>query len=193
MPRGGRAGAPETYVALLRGINLGARNKVAMPDLRALFGALGAQDVSTYVQSGNVVFKSPEGPAELRAAAEEHIKRDLGLDVTVLLRTRTELAAIVADNPFARDEREPTTLHVTFLAEAPDAERARELDPTASDPDEFRIVGRDVYLHCPNGYGRSKLSNAFFERRLGVAATTRNWRTVTTLAELSGTRPLQAG
>jgi uncharacterized protein (DUF1697 family) len=189
MPRGARAGGrPETYVALLRGINLGARNKVSMRDLRALFGALGAEDVSTYVQSGNVIFKSRDGPAELRAAAEERITRDLGLDVTVLLRTGSELAAVVADNPFAADHREPKTLHVTFLADAPDAERARELDPTAWQPDEFRVVGREVHLHCPNGYGRSKLSNAFFERGLGVAATTRNWRTVTNLAELTQAR-----
>jgi uncharacterized protein (DUF1697 family) len=177
---------PTTYVALLRGINLGARNKIAMADLRELVAALGAEDVSTYVQSGNVVFRHGDSAAKLAGAIEKRISRDLGLSVTVLLRTQAQLAKVVAGNPFARGGTEPKALHVTFLATAPDRARARELDPKRSEPDEFRIVGQEVYLHCPNGYGRSKLSNAYFEKQLGAAATTRNWKTVTTLAELAG-------
>ena len=76
-------------------------------------------------------------------------------------------------------------LHVTFLAEKPDVARVRELDPERAEPDEFKVVGQEIYLHCPNGYGRSKLTNAYFEKKLGVAATTRNWKTVTKLAELA--------
>jgi uncharacterized protein (DUF1697 family) len=174
-----------TYVALLRGINLGARNKVSMADLRALFGALGAEDVATYVQSGNVVFKSGKRAGELVQAIEKRIRRDLGLSVTVVLRTEAQLARVLAGNPFANEGREPTTLHVTFLAEKPDRARVREVDPNRAGPDEFRVVGREVYLHCPNGYGRTKLTNAYFEKQLSVAATTRNWRTVTSIAELA--------
>jgi hypothetical protein len=85
--------------------------------------------------------------------------------------------AVHARNPFAKDGREPTTLHVTFLAGSPDRSRVGDLDSRQSEPDEFRVVGREVYLHCPGGYGRTKLTNAFFEKRLGVAATTRNWKT----------------
>jgi uncharacterized protein (DUF1697 family) len=171
-----------TYVALLRGINLGARNKIAMADLREFFEALGHEDVTTYVQSGNVVFRSPVRSAStLRHAIEKRIARDLGLDVSVLLRTGAGLAKVVAGAPF-----DPATLHVTFLAETPDPERVRALDPARSPPDELRVVGREVYLSCPNGYGRTKLTNAYFEKQLGVAATTRNWRTVTKLAELAG-------
>jgi uncharacterized protein (DUF1697 family) len=156
-----------------------------MGDLRALFADLGFEDVSTYVQSGNVVFKGAGGAEKLGRAIEKGMKKDLGVEVPVLLRTRTELAKIVERNPFLRDGREPATLHVTFLTDKPARARVAELDPAAFGSDELAIVGREVYLHCPNGYGRSKLTNAFFERRLGVGATTRNWKTVTTLAELA--------
>jgi uncharacterized protein (DUF1697 family) len=175
-----------TYVALLRGINLGSRNRVSMPDLRELFLALGSENVETYVQSGNVVFESAtRDAAKLTAEIEKRIAGDLGLEVTVLLRTKAQLAKLLAGNPFSKSEKDPTKLHVTFLAAKPAAARVRELDAKYGDPDEFRVVGPDVYLHTPGGYGRSKLSNAYFERRLGVPATTRNWKTVTKLAELA--------
>jgi uncharacterized protein (DUF1697 family) len=180
-----RAGSNrKRYVALLRGINLGGHNKVSMSDLRALFASLGAEDVETYVQSGNVIFESTEGPGKLTDALEKRIRRDLGLSVTVLVRTRPQLAKVHAGNPFAKSGKESTKLHVTFLAEKPDLALVPELDPERAEPDEFEVVGQEVYLHCPNGYGRSKLTNAYFEKKLGVAATTRNWKTVTKLAEL---------
>jgi uncharacterized protein (DUF1697 family) len=176
--------APKTYVALLRGINLGSRNKVSMADLRALLEALGAEDVATYVQSGNAVFKSEIGSAaELGGAIEKAIRRDLGLDVSVLLRTKAQIGKVVGGNPFAEAAKDPTKVHVTFLDDAPS--RVRELEAKDFAPDEFRVAGREVYLHCPNGYGRSKLNNAYLEKQLGVAATTRNWRTVAKLAELA--------
>ncbi len=178
------AGRRNTYVALLRGINLGARNKVSMQDLRALFDSLGADDVSTYVQSGNVVFKSSDSAADLVPEIQRRIRRDLGLEVKVLLRTRAQLAKVVSANPFARSKRDPSTLHVTFLDEKPDRVRVRGLDPDRFAPDELHVLGQEVYLHCPNGYGRSKLSNAYFEKQLAVAATTRNWKTVTALGAL---------
>lgn len=174
------------YVALLRGINLGSRNRVSMGDLRQLFAGLGHTDVTTYVQSGNVVFKpAHEDADEVRAEIEERIARELGLDVTVLVRREEELTRIVAANPFVDRGADPSALHMTFLAGDPDPERAKRLDRSAGAPDEFVIDGSEIYLHCPDGYGRSKLSNAFFEKQLGVAATTRNWRTVTTLQELA--------
>ena len=186
MPRGKRAGrSPKTYVALLRGINLGGRNRLSMPELRTLFEGLGAEDVATYVQSGNVIFKSADVTAQLIEAIEKRIRHDLGLSVSVLLRTQPQLAKVLADNPFAKDGKEPAKLHVTFLAKRPDRARVRELDPERAEPDKFHFVGQEVYLHCPNGYGRSKLTNAYFEKELGVAATTRNWKTVTKLAELA--------
>ena len=156
-----------------------------MPDLKALFTSLGAEDVATYVQSGNVVFKSAETADKLNRAVERRIHRDLGLKVTVFLRTSRQLAKVEAGNPFTRNVKDPTKLHVTFLAGKPGRASVRELDPEDAAPDEFRVVGEVVYLHCPNGYGRSKLTNAYFEKQLGLAATTRNWKTVKKLVELA--------
>jgi uncharacterized protein (DUF1697 family) len=188
MPRAKRAASrPKTYVALLRGINLGTKKRISMPDLRALLESLGAEDVTTYVQSGNVVFKSAEGSGKLTGGIERRIRRDLGLTVKVLLRTKPQLAKVVAGNPFAERVKDPTKLHVTFLAQTPNRSRVRRLDPNHGAPDEFRVVGREVFLHCPQGYGRSKLTNAYFEKELDVAATTRNWKSVTKLAELAQT------
>jgi uncharacterized protein (DUF1697 family) len=171
------------YAALLRGINLGSHKRIAMADLRDLFADLGAAEVSTYLQSGNVVFESKTSAKTLAAKAERAIATSLGLEVAVLVRSRTELAKIVAGNPFGK--RDESKLYLTLLARAPSAARIRALDPHANAPDEFRVVGRDVFLHFPGGYGRSKLSNAYFEKHLSVVATTRNWRTVTALAELT--------
>jgi uncharacterized protein (DUF1697 family) len=171
-----------TYVALLRAVNVGGR-RVSMADLRTLFTDLGAEDVVTYVQSGNVVFGSPKKPGPLTNEVEQRIEKAFGIDVTVLLRTQAQLAKVLDANPFP--DAEPKGLHVTFLADTPERKLVAGLDPERGAPDEFRVVGREVYLHCPNGYGRSKLTNAYFEKQLAVAATTRNWRTVTTLSELA--------
>jgi uncharacterized protein (DUF1697 family) len=178
--------ARRRYVALLRGINLGARNKLAMGDLRALVEALGGEDVETYVQSGNVVFTSGADAGTLERGLADEIGRAHGLEVPVLVRSAGELNTIVRKNPFLRAGADEKSLHVTFLDEKPQQALVKKLDPSLSSPDELRVAGREVYLLCPNGYGRSKLSNAFFEKRLDVVATTRNWRTVRTLAELAG-------
>jgi uncharacterized protein (DUF1697 family) len=177
--------APRSYAALLRGVNLGSHNKVSMTDLRELFEALGHEDVATYVQSGNVVFKARGDAASLTTAIERRITRELGLDVAVILRSKTQLARIAAGNPFARKERDPTRLHVTFLAETPARAAVRELTRGDFSPDALHVQGKEVYLHTPDGYGQTKLSGGFFEKKLDVVATTRNWRTVTKLGELA--------
>jgi uncharacterized protein (DUF1697 family) len=173
------------YAALVRGINVGGK-KVVMAELRELVSSLGHEEVSTYVQSGNVVFRTAGRDArKLAAGIERAIAQRLGLDVTVLVRSATELRSVVKGNPFLAGGADPAGLHVTFLGAAPDASAVAQIDPATFAPDEFAVVDREVYLHCPDGYGRSKLSNAFFERRLRVAGTTRNWRTVTKLEELT--------
>jgi uncharacterized protein (DUF1697 family) len=172
-----------TYVALLRAVNIGG-TKIAMGDLRALVASLGYEDVTTYIQSGNVVFRSRSGdPAKIGDAIEAQIARRLELDVPVLVRTPTDLGRIIADNPF-EGRAEPSRLHVTFLAATPERSRAQVLEAPAGS-DDFQMARREVYVHAPGGYGRTKLNNAFFERKLGVVATTRNWRTVTALRELA--------
>jgi uncharacterized protein (DUF1697 family) len=168
-------------VALLRGINLGARNKIAMADLRELVAGLGAEDVETYLQSGNVVFRGAVEPS----AIEARIERDLGLTIAVLVRTASQLKRVVAGNPFVQKASDPKQLHVTFLVDPPPRGAVGELDAERSPGDEFEVARCEVYLYCPAGYGVSKLSNAYFEQKLGVTATTRNWNTVTALAELA--------
>ena len=185
-----------TFVALLRAVNV-AGNKVGMAALRDGLTGLGFEDVQTYVQSGNLVFRADDDPpAQATQATQAHaatiarlIAVQAGLDVTVLVLTAAELAEIAAANPFAATGADEKTLHVTFLA-ASLAEPAAEvafaaLKLPAQDGEQAVLGDRVVYLWLPHGYGRSKLSNAYFERVLHLPATTRNWRTVKTLLELS--------
>jgi uncharacterized protein (DUF1697 family) len=163
-------------IALLRGVNIGGR-KVPMAALRDVFEQLGHGNVRTYIQSGNVVFDATGPGPRVRAAIEDAIRRAFGLDVTVLLRTPAELAKVTAQNPYGEDA------YVTFLDGVPDRNRVAALDPAPFAPDEFRVIGQEVYLRCPNGYGRTKVNNTFFEKKLATRATTRNWRTVETLLD----------
>lgn len=178
---------------MLRAVNVAGR-PLLMKDLRPLFEALPAEDVSTYVQSGNVVFRSAIGAAaSVARAAEQQLSSRFDVDTVVIVRTADEMSQVVAENPFLRGGHDDTRMHVTFLATAPDSDRVAGLAAAAeaAGPDQVRVVGRNAYLSCPEGYGRTKLNNAFIERKLGVAATTRNWRTVTTLLKMA--RSLGAG
>jgi uncharacterized protein (DUF1697 family) len=175
-----------TYVSLLRAINVSGRNRLPMAELRALFEAHGHHDVATYLQSGNVVSRSSgRSAAAVARTIEAAIATDLGLDVTVLVRTPAELALVLAGNPFLGTGADPARLHVTFLAGTPGRAPVDALDGRAFAPDEFAVHGREVYVHCPGGYGKTRIDNTYFERKLGVAATTRNWKTLTRLTELS--------
>lgn len=175
-----------TYVALLRGINVGGRSPVAMDALARLFVDRGHAAVRTYIQSGNVVFVSRRADqAALAGEMESALAEELGVRSPVVLRTAGDLKRIAAGHPFAAEEPEPATLHVTFLGATVEGARLAELDPPAAAGERWSVVGREVYLQCPAGYGRTKLNNGYFERRLGVPATTRNWNTVLKLRDLS--------
>jgi len=177
----------KSYVALLRAVNVSGQNKVAMADLRAHLSRAGYQDVITYVQSGNVVLKAPATPeSKLAADLERQIRKGFALTVTVLVRTPDQLRQIRAANPFAKRGAETGSLYVTVLATKPTAAQLKELAGKTTGPDEAIVSGREIYLRCPGGYGRTKLNNSFFERQLGIKATTRNWNTITKLLELAG-------
>ena len=175
------------YVALLRGINVNGHRMVRMEDLRAMVADLGYGDVRTYIQSGNVVFRYGEAPAEaLGRAIQEGIAGRFGLeDVPVVVLEGTELAGIVEGNPFVREGADPKWLYVTVLAQAPDPDRLGAIAVDGFLPDRFAVVGRCVYVHCPNGYHSTKLNNTWVERRLGGPATTRNWNTMVKLAAMA--------
>ena len=181
--------ASKTFVALLRGVNLAGRNKVSMPELRSALESLGLEDVVTYIQSGNVVFRNRGGRTpQLAGRIERQIAEAFGIEVVVILRTPAELAKIARGNPFLRSGADPSKLHVLFLSGKPTTKAVEQLDPKRSPPDEFKLAGREIYLHMPNGFGRSKLTVDYFERRLGVDASARNWRTLTKLLDLAGAR-----
>jgi uncharacterized protein (DUF1697 family) len=173
------------YVALLRGINVGGNKKVPMAQLRALLEGLGYTDVATLLQSGNAVFTcKAKPPAQLARHIEAAIAEQLGFEVAVLVRTRDELAAAIQANPLGAIDN-PSRFLVTFLSGVPDPKRLRELDPASYLPDEFRVVGREIYARFPNGIGTSKLAVVLGGLRLGVTPTARNWTTVTKLLELA--------
>jgi uncharacterized protein (DUF1697 family) len=175
-----------TYVAMLRGINVGPGKIVKMERLRALFGVLGFDDVRTYVQSGNVVFESEQkSPTGLSNKIEEKIQRDFGFTVPVLVKTSKEIEQIVSDNPLVKEKGiDRSKLHITFLSDAPPKTAVKALEPLATGRERFRILNRAIYLYCPDGYGNTKLSNNAIEKKLSVVATTRNWRTVNALLEM---------
>jgi uncharacterized protein (DUF1697 family) len=176
------------YAALLRGINVGGRKKLAMNDLREALGALGYEDVETYLQSGNALFTSAATDSNaLAGEIEQALRSRLDMDVKVLVRTAGELAEVVEGNPFPEGTAEPKKLHVAFLSAAPD-DHVHALDPAPYEPDELRLGDRAVYLWYPNGYGRTKLTNDVLERKLGVTATTRNWNTVVNLLDRASAR-----
>ncbi len=178
-------GAMPRYAALLRAVNVGGRS-LAMAELRALFTELGHAAVQTYLQSGNVVFAAgTRDERRLRRRIEDGIRDRFGLEVPVMLRSHGELVAVLRANPYTAADDDPAHLLVMFLDAAPKAAAVRAVDGALHAPDVFSVAGREIYLHCPNGYGRSKLTNDFFERKLGVRCTGRNLRTVTKLAELT--------
>ena len=175
----------ETYVALLRGVNVG-QNTLKMERLRQLWSELGFKNVTTYVQSGNVVFEAEGSPTSWSSAIDQRLAGETRLPVAVLVRTPAELKSIIVRNPFLKEKAiDRSKLHVTFLASAAGKDALKKLSAVNAGADHFRLSGREVYLYCPNGYGRTKLSNNAIERVLSVKATTRNWNTVKRLCEIA--------
>jgi uncharacterized protein (DUF1697 family) len=176
-----------TFVALLRSVNVAGHGRLAMADLKEAFVALGYADVATYIQTGNVLFTtSSRSAAKLEGDIERQLERTFGSTPTVILRTVPELAHTVATSPYPARGADPSRHHVTFLAAAPSKERLAAFRPPPSGRDELTIVGREVYVHTPDGYATTKLTGTYLERQLGVSSTTRNWNTVTKLTALAG-------
>jgi uncharacterized protein (DUF1697 family) len=176
-----------TYISLLRGINVGGHNKVPMERLRALCEGLGFEQVKTFIQSGNVVFKAAKGrPNELSLKIEKKILAEFGFPVSVVTRTTDELGKAIAGNPFVKESRaEPAKVHIAFLSEAPKAESVKKLKTLAPKTEQLRHSGQEIYLYYRDGMGKAKLTGTVIERVLGVKATARNWNTVTKLHEMA--------
>jgi uncharacterized protein (DUF1697 family) len=169
------------YVAMLRGVNVGG-NSLKMEWLRSACEHIGLRDVRTYVQSGNIAFISPVSAPKLALRLKTMVDAQTRLPVTVVVRSSADMARIVAGNPFPGQEGvDVAKLHVTFLDKPPVKPAIDRLDALAGSRDQYRLEGREIYLHCRVNYGETKLSNSAIEKVLGVGATTRNWKTVTTL------------
>jgi len=173
------------YIAMLRGINVSGQNIIRMEDLRRICTKLGFRNVETYGQSGNAVFLAKGmPPSTLANHTTAALRDDLGLSVPVLIKTVDEIGDVVAGNPFPRETGiDVTKLHVTFLSAPVPARALKNLEALPKQSDQFRVGRREIYLYCPDGYGRTKLSNAALEKALSVVGTTRNWRTVTALLD----------
>ncbi len=173
------------YVALLRSVNVAGHGRIAMDELRAAFDALGYTDVSTYIQTGNVLFTaSSKSEPTLANAIEQRLAEDFGDAPAVLLRSVPELVRVGRSSPYAKAGADPGRHHVTFLATAPSAAALDALTLPPSGRDELVVKGKEVYVHTPDGYAHTKYTGTFLERRLGVVSTTRNWNTVTKLCAL---------
>jgi len=174
-------------ISMLRGVNVGGHNKIKMDALRALYESMKLREAQTYVQSGNVIFRTDERYiARLAKRIEDGIERKLGFRPDVILRTATEMREVIARNPFAKRRGiEPSKLLVTFLGSDPGAEAREKILQIKCDPEELRIEGRELYIYFPNGIGRSKLSWAGLEKTLKTPGTARNWNSVTKMLEMA--------
>jgi uncharacterized protein (DUF1697 family) len=176
-------------ISLLRGINVGGHHKIKMEALRTLYESLGLLDAQTYLQSGNVIFKTKRRDLTLLAKQiEDRIERRFGFRVDVIVRTSSDLRDVIARNPFAtRSGVDPSRLLVTFLASNPSAEARDNLAKIKIHPEELRIDGRELYTYYPDGMARPKLSWAAIEKMLKISGTGRNWNTVRKLLEIAET------
>jgi uncharacterized protein (DUF1697 family) len=174
-----------TLLAMLRGVNVGGK-KVPMADLRLLYEGMKYKNVRTYIQSGNVIFETSENDTEkISKEQEKKIKAKFGFDVPVVIRNEKELGSIIKKNPFLKEKNiSEERLYVTFLANIPEKELQEKITVPAGTSDRFEIIGKEIYLYCPGGYGETKLNNNFFEKKLKVEATTRNWRTTNELLKM---------
>jgi uncharacterized protein (DUF1697 family) len=178
----------QTYISILRGINVSGQKKIVMADLKVLFEKLKFQNVTSYIQSGNIVFKTSAElrDIELAKKIEIAIFKKYNFAVPVIIRTQQELEKAILSNPFLKEKNiKVEKLHVTFLSEKPNKALAESIHNLDYSPDRYFINENEVFLYIPGSYGLMKLSNQFFEKKLKVTATTRNWKTVNKLAEMA--------
>jgi uncharacterized protein (DUF1697 family) len=176
------------FISILRGINVSGQKKILMQDLKALYEQLKFNTIGTYIQSGNVVFSTDKktDTQKLSKEIEQAIQTKYQFDVPVIVRSLDQMQQIVTANPFLKEKNiNPEKLHVTFLDKKPSVENIKNIESLSFLPDRFVLIETDVFLHCPDSYGDTKLSNKFFENKLKVQATTRNWKTVNKLLEMA--------
>ena len=175
------------YISMLRGINVSGKNMIKMDALKLMCDKLKFKNVKTYIQSGNIVFQYKESQIQvLEKKINVQLKKDFGFDIPVMIKEIDELNTVFNQNPFiVKHQEDISKLHVTFLSEVPEKLKLDKIKEGNYGNDEYIVNGKTVYLFCPNGYGNTKLTNTFFENKCKVTATTRNWKTITELVNIS--------
>jgi len=177
----------ETYIAILRGINVSGQKKIKMADLKVHLEELNFRNLVTYIQSGNIIFNCDKTSIKnLESEIEKKISEKYGFQVPTLVKTPDEIHYVLNNNPFLSDQnKDPNRIYVTFLSEPPASIYIEKLADIDYSPEEFILDGKNIYFFSPHGYGRAKMNNNFFENKLKVHATTRNWKTVNKLVEIA--------
>ena len=175
------------YVALIRGINVGRKNRIKMAELVNSLDSTGFNNIKTYLQSGNIIFEDKTFDiSKIASVIENTINQTFGFSVNVIIRNEDELESIIESNPFINEpDIEFDKLYVTFLEKIPDKEHILNLDIKKGENEKLDFKGKEIYLYLPNGYSKTKLTNDIFEKKLNITTTTRNWKTVCKLLELT--------
>ena len=176
-----------SYISILRGINVSGHNIIKMDALKKMYTGLGYKSVQNYIQSGNVIFQTKRSKTEkLEKEISLKIEKVFGFKVPVLVKEVEEVKKVIKANPFINKRKEDVAaLYVVFLSAAPQKQDVEKLDPLHSFPDEFILLDKAIYLFCPKGYGNTKLTIAFFEKKLNITATARNWKTTNELVAIA--------
>jgi uncharacterized protein (DUF1697 family) len=179
----------KSYISILRGINVGGHRMIKMDALKKMCADLKFENVKTYIQSGNIVFQSKLIDVDkISNTIKENIEKYFGYDVPVLTFTKDELGTIINSNPFSNDKSKKSEFfHITFLSDFPTYQNIAQLEQVELKNDSYKIVGKTIYLYCPNSYSNSKLTNNLFENKLKLNVTTRNWKTTKQLFEIATT------
>jgi uncharacterized protein (DUF1697 family) len=180
--------AKSSCIAFLRGVNVAGHAMISMKELPDLFLKLGLGDVKTYIQSGNIIFKNETGQndAVIEEKIEQEIKKKFDAKVSVMLRSVSDLKSLASRNPFLKEpDFEPSRMAVIFLQEKASQDAINKVKDIDYPPDKFSISGREIFIYCPNGFGRTKLYTNFFEKKMGVIGTSRNWKTISTLVDMT--------
>lgn len=174
----------KSFIALLRGINVSGQKMIKMSDLKIHLQESGFTSIQTYIQSGNIIFRSDETDTNIiESLIKEKILQKYGFEVPTLVKTPEELIKVINDNPFRNKDLE--SVYVTFLSQEPSEINIFQIKTFNYSPEELVISAKNIYLHCPDGYGKAKMNNNFIENKLKVPATTRNWKTVNKLLEIA--------
>jgi uncharacterized protein (DUF1697 family) len=178
----------QTLISFLRGVNMAGHNKIKMTDLSTLYKKLGFKDAETFIQSGNVIFSNPGNlpVPEIAAKIEKAILKKFGYSIPAITRTPKDLCEIISLNPFMDEKNyNPERVAVIFLYDKPSEAQVVKVKDVNYPPDKFKISGKEIYIYCPNGFGKSKIYTGFFENKMKIIGTGRNWNTINTLLEIA--------